>query len=166
MKKVKSKIYLVLDNIRSLYNVGSIFRLADAAAVAEIYLCGISGVEKIGDKVWLNPKLKKSALSGFDSVKWRYFETTEEAIQELKSKRVKVVVVELTDKSKNYLEVSYSQPLALVVGHETDGIDDEIIKVADEVVEIPMLGKGTSLNVSLSLTIVLYEVLRQLNSRV
>src|SRR3989344_8979618 len=156
-----TKIFIILDNIRSLLNVGSIFRLADAAGEVEIYLCGISGVEKIGNRVGLNPRLEKTALEGFNSVTWKYFDTSFKAIKELKDRGVKVVAIELDTKSKNYLHVRYELPIALLVGHERDGVSDQILKVVDEVVEIPMHGKGKSLNVATSLAVVLYEVLRQ-----
>lgn len=154
-------IFLILDNIRSLYNIGSIFRLADATSVKEVYLCGISGVEKIGDNVGLNPRLKKTALSAFEAVSWKYFGSTEAAIKDLKKKGVSIVAVELSLQSKNYLTTNYKLPVALLVGHEREGVADKVIKLCEDSVQIPMLGQGKSLNVVTSLAVVLYEVIRQ-----
>lgn len=153
------EIYLLLDNIRSLYNVGAIFRTADASRVSKIYLSGISGVEKFGTEVRLHPKLHKTALAGIE-VPWEYVDEPLLKLKELKKQGVQLVSLEITEKSLDFRKAEYKFPLCLVVGHETLGVNDEINQMADVVIKIPMLGKGTSMNVSVATGIALYEIIK------
>ncbi|HVX92992.1 MAG TPA: RNA methyltransferase [Candidatus Dojkabacteria bacterium] len=147
------KLYIIIDNVRSAYNVGSIFRTADGAGAYEILICGISPTPE-------HLKVKKTALGSTESIKWRYFKTTEEAITSLKEQNVPVYGVEITDDAVNYLQVQYPNEVALVLGHETEGIKRHILQMCDKVIYVPMFGKKESLNVATIAGIVVYEVMR------
>ena len=148
------EIYIVLDNIRSAFNVGSIFRSADGAgSVKKIYLCGITTDID-------NPKLDKTALGATDMVPSEHYDTTLEAIEELKEKGIPIYCVELTRDAQNFQEIKYPQKVALVFGHEKKGINQDILKRADKVVYIPMRGRKESLNVANCASIILYEITR------
>lgn len=149
-------IHLILDNIRSAFNVGSAFRTADAVCLQKLYLCGISAYPP-------NPKVEKTALGSSETVPWEYYTSSIEAIQDVKSNNIPVCVVELTTKSTSYWEYKFPKPIALVLGHEVYGISEEIFSMADDYIHIPMYGKKTTLNVSTALGVVLFEVVRQWN---
>lgn len=150
-------VYILLDDVRSAYNVGSIFRTAEAVGVSKILLSGISGVEKFGNSVKLNPRVSKTALEG-KSVPWEYTENPIKTLKQLKADGVKIVSLELTPQSQNFNEASYNFPLCLVVGHEREGVKEEINDLADLKIQIPMFGKGKSLNVSVAAAIALYRI--------
>lgn len=154
---MKKEIYVLLNNVRSLYNVGAIFRTAEAADVKKIYLTGISGVEKFGQVAKLHPKVSKTALEGI-KIPWEYQEDPIDLIKRLKENSVQIVSLELTEASVPYNKADYKFPLCLVVGHETRGVDGEINNLADLVVQIPMLGEGKSLNVSVATAVALYHL--------
>lgn len=156
------KIYVLIDNIRSVYNVGSIFRTSGAAGVSKIFLSGISGVEKFGQKAKLHPKVLKTALDGA-SVPWEYCEDSVKKLKELKGMGVEIISLEITDKSQDHTKVKYNLPLCLIVGHERLGVQDSLLKVTDKIISIPMMGKGKSLNVSVATGISLFEIRRQTN---
>lgn len=151
----KTPIVLVLDNIRSLHNVGSAFRTADAFLIEKIYLCGVTGTPP-------NKEIEKTALGATNSVEWVYVKNTMDAINELRANNYKVYSIEQADKSVklHVFETDRSKPLALVFGNEVYGVDQEIVDVSDAVVEIPQLGTKHSLNVSVSLGIVLWELMK------
>lgn len=150
----KNKVILVLDNIRSLNNVGSAFRTADAFLVEAIFLCGVTGTPP-------KPEIEKTALGATETVTWKYFKTTQEAITELKSQNYFVASIE---QAKNSVMLNKfqkpKQPIALVFGNEVYGVEQEIINQSDICIEIPQFGTKHSLNVSVSLGIVLWEMLR------
>ena len=149
------EIHIVLDNIRSAFNVGSIFRSADGAgSVKKIYLCGIT--TQID-----NPKLDKTALGATEMIPSEYYDTTMEAIEELKEKGISIYSVELTDDAQNFQEIKYPEKIALIFGHEKRGVDEEILKKVDKNIYIPMRGKKESLNVANCASIILYEVTRE-----
>lgn len=154
----RNPVYLVLDNIRSAFNVGSAFRTGDAARVQEIDLIGITSYPP-------NPKLAKTALNSTEVVPWKYYSNGVEAIHDLKAKGVCICSVELTSASTNFWDFSFPKPVALVFGHEVDGVSNEILSMSDHCLYIPMLGKKTTLNVSTSLGVALFEVLRQWNHK-
>lgn len=149
------KIHVVLDNIRSVFNVGSIFRSADGAgSVEKIYLCGItSDID--------NPKLEKTALGAIDMVKSEHYDTTLEALDELKERNIPIYSVELTDDAENFQSIEYPNELALVFGHEKNGISEDILKYTDKRIIMPMRGMKESLNVANCATAILYEVTRE-----
>lgn len=149
------KIHIVLDNLRSAFNVGSIFRSADGAgSVERIYLCGITTDID-------NPKLEKTALGALETVKSQHYDTTMEAVKELKEKNIPIYTVELTKNAKNYQKIEYPDELAIVFGHEKKGVNDEILKISDEIIYVPMRGFKKSLNVANCASIVLYELTRE-----
>lgn len=146
-------VVVVLDNVRSLYNVGSIFRTSDAAGVDKIYLCGITGKPP-------RTEIHKSALGAENSVPWEYREETLETVVELKQQGYKIVVLEHTDQRQNFQRTDYEFPLCLVVGHEITGVADSVVEIADMAVEIPMFGVKQSLNVSVAFGITIYEIIK------
>ncbi len=154
----KNPIYIVLDNVLDTYNIGAIFRLADAVAAEKVIICGDSEVPP-------HTRIKKASINTTEWVKWEYGETAVQAIKDLrlKVKDLQVVAIELDKKSVPYDKFEYKMPVALVVGHESDGVSKEVLKEADAIVELPMHGVNISLNVMVSLGIVLYEVLEKQN---
>jgi tRNA G18 (ribose-2'-O)-methylase SpoU len=159
VQKTRQEIYIVLDNILDTYNIGSVFRLADAVGAKKIYLCK-------GSETPPNHKIKKASVGTWQWVEWEYFEKTTDAISKLKSKipNIKILGVELDEKAIDYTKADYTLPVALVVGHESDGISQEVLQMCDEIVQLPQLGINKSLNVMVSLGIVLYEVLEKNNN--
>jgi tRNA G18 (ribose-2'-O)-methylase SpoU len=148
------KIHVVLDNLRSAFNVGSIFRSSDGAgSVEKIYLCGITSPID-------NPKLEKTALGSLEFINSEHYDTTLDAIEELKAQDIPIYSVELTDDSENFQEIEYPNEFALVFGHEKKGIDKEILDISDKIISLPMRGKKKSLNVANTVSIILYEVTR------
>ncbi len=154
LSKIKRRqIYIICDNILDTYNIGSIFRLADAIGAARVYLCGQCETPP-------NIKIHRAAIGTDKWVPWQYASTAVEAIANVKSQnsKVKIVAIEQTKKSKDFREIEYKEPIAFVVGHETSGISKEALAACDEVVELPMYGINISLNVMVSLAIILYQV--------
>ena len=147
------RIYVILDNIRSAFNVGSFFRTADAVGGCTLFLCGITATPE-------NPKLIKTALGAANSVPWRYFSNTMEAINDLKKRNIPIFSVELTDQAQHFQKIKYPNELALVFGHERKGVAQPILDLSDEHIYIPMNGIKESLNVATSAGIILYEVVR------
>jgi tRNA G18 (ribose-2'-O)-methylase SpoU len=149
------KIHIVLDNIRSVFNVGSIFRSADGAgSVEKIYLCGItSDID--------NPKLEKTALGAIDMVKSEHYDTTLEALEEIKERNIPIYSVELTDDAEDFQSIDYPNEVALVFGHEKNGISEDILKYTDKRIMMPMRGMKESLNVANCATAILYEITRE-----
>ncbi|MBI4036149.1 TrmH family RNA methyltransferase [Candidatus Daviesbacteria bacterium] len=154
LPKAKSEIYIVLDNVLDTYNIGSIFRLADAVAAKKVYLCGQSETPP-------NHRIKKASINTTEVVEWEYCETAFKAVSRVKreAKRVKIIAIEQSPKAVPYNTFEYKLPICLVVGHESNGVSKEVLKISDAIVEIPMFGVNKSLNVMVSLGIVLYEVI-------
>lgn len=149
----------MLDNIRSALNVGAIFRTCDAANVEKLCLCGITAYPP-------HNRIPKTALGAIESVPWKYFKTTPEAVKTMRQcghETIKIISVESTKKAVNFWNFKFKPPLALIFGNEINGVSKEGLKMSDAVVKIPMFGKKESLNVATSTGIVLYEVLRQWN---
>jgi len=154
-KRVKrNEIYIVLDNVLDTYNIGSIFRLADAVAAKKIYLCG-------GTETPPNPRIKKASINTTEVVEWSWEESAVRAVREVREKEpgVQIVAIEQTAKSIQYDKFEYKMPICLVVGHESEGVSKEVLKISDAIVELPMFGVNKSLNVMVSLGIVLYKVI-------
>lgn len=156
----RNRIYIILDNVMDTYNIGSVFRLADAVAAEKIYLCGATETPP-------HTRIKKASINTTEWVPWEYKKTAKEAVETLKIDvpELQVVSVELDPRSVAYDSVDYHFPIAIVVGHETDGISEDVRSLSDAIVELPMWGVNISLNVMVSLGIVLYEALRQLPKR-
>lgn len=152
----KNEIYIILDNVLDTYNVGAIFRLADAVSAKKIFLCGYTETPP-------NTRIKKSSINTVDLTEWEYSETVVSAIKnlKLKIKNLKVIAIEQSSKSIQYTQADYSFPIALIVGNETHGVSDDVLALCDQIVELPMFGINISLNVMVSLAIVLYKSLEQ-----
>lgn len=172
----RNAIYIILDNVLDTYNIGSIFRLADAVNAKKIYLCG-------GSETPPNHRIKKASINTMEIVEWEYCETAVQAIEELKqqfanrlpttdyrqktedrrrkTEDIQIVAVEQSKKAVPYDKYDYQLPLALVVGNESDGVSKEALEMCDGIVELPMFGINISLNVMVSLGIVLYKVLEK-----
>lgn len=151
----KMRLHVVLDNVRSLNNIGAIFRTCDAFAVREICLCGISSPPP-------SPEIHKTALGAEDSVAWRYFPTTTEAISALKAEGASVCALELTHNSvtlQDFIPVRGCD-YALVVGNEVFGVDEKVLEHCDTCIEIPQRGTKHSLNVSVSTAVAIWHFFR------
>jgi tRNA G18 (ribose-2'-O)-methylase SpoU len=153
-KMARTPVHVVLDNIRSIYNVGAMFRTSDAILAEKLYLCGITGHPP-------RPDLDKVALGATEVVPWEYHESAVETVKMLKKANIKICALELTEKSRHYREAEYPFPMALVLGNEVDGVSDEVMKYADMAIYLPMLGRANSLNVATAYGIVGYEILYQ-----
>lgn len=153
----KSPFVIVLDNVRSHSNVGSIFRTADAFLTESIYLCGITAIPPHRD-------IQKTALGATESVTWKYFKETAEAIKELKTRGYKIVGVEQAEGAIGLsdFEVKKDVRYALVFGHEVNGVEQEVLNECDYVVEIPQFGTKHSFNIAVSTGIVLWEMNKHL----
>ena len=145
-------LYVVLDNVRSAFNVGSIFRTCDAAGVTEICLCGLTAWPP-------HAKLEKTSLGAHEHVPWRRFETALEAIADLRARSIPVIGLETGPKASSIVGFRWPQPVAVVFGHEVVGLLDEVRDACDELRSIPMFGFKSSLNVATAFGIVAYDVL-------
>jgi len=152
----KLPIIVVLDNVRSALNIGSVFRTSDAFLVEGVCLCGITAIPP-------NPEIHKSALGGELTVSWNYFEKTVSAIEELRKNGYKIYAVEQTEGSISLPDftVDIKEKYALVFGHEVDGVDQAVISLCDGSIEIPQWGSKHSLNISVSAGIVLWDVAKK-----
>lgn len=151
----KHPIILILDEVRSMHNVGSVFRTADAFGVTAIYLCGYTPTPPHRD-------IRKTALGAEETVPWQHFETTKDAIDAVKSAGYMLVAVEQVHNSiaLEAFEWDKSRPLALVFGNEVTGVSDDGLSRADQCIEIPQWGAKHSLNISVSAGVVLWELVR------
>lgn len=149
---VRQPVRVVLDNIRSAYNVGSMFRTADACAVEHIYLCGMSAHPP-------HPKLEKTALGAFDYVPWSYHERTKDVLHALGEEGVARVGLEVTADAVSMGAYEWPKPVAVVFGNEVTGISAANLGRCDAVVRIPMWGYKNSMNVATAFGVVLYDVL-------
>lgn len=151
----KIPIIVVLDNIRSMHNVGSVFRTADAFLLQGIYLCGYTPQPPHRD-------IHKTALGATETVAWKYFASTQEAVQELRDAGYQLWAIEQVENSVplNQFDANQPAPLAVVFGNEVSGVDAEVIKACDGCIEIPQLGMKHSLNISVAAGIVLWELVR------
>lgn len=151
----RTPIFVVLDNVTHPYNVGSIFRLADALLVAKLYLCGTTPCPP-------NSKIKSAARGAERWVPWQKDNRGSDVVDDLKSKGVMVVAAELTSASIKYDTVQYQTPIAVVLGNEKAGVSEPVLAQCDQVVDIPVLGMNNSLSVVSAASIVLYEIYKQI----
>ena len=152
----KTPIVIVLDNIRSLNNIGSVFRTADAFLIEAIYLCGITAQPP-------HREIQKTALGSTESVTWKYFESTNTALKELKENSYKIAAIEQTENSTflNEFKVLQKEKLAIIFGNEVKGVEQDAINLSDVVIEIPQFGTKHSLNISVSTGIVIWELYKK-----
>lgn len=153
----KTPLILVLDNVRSHLNVGSVFRTADAFLVEAIYLCGITGTPPHRD-------IHKTALGATDTVTWKYTETTSQAIEELHGMGYKIIAIE---QAEHAVMLDVFQPVAgekyaVIFGNEVDGVEQGVVSSADTIIEIPQYGVKHSLNISVSTGIVVWDLVCKL----
>jgi len=171
LAKIKRReVYIICDNVLDTYNIGSIFRLADAVAAKCVYLCGKSETPP-------NSRISKASVGTEKWVEWEYRATAVEAIEDLRKLyahprgvqrrsqahpggELRIVAIEQYPKAIDFRKADYREPVAFVVGNETTGVSKEALKLADQIVEIPMFGVNRSLNVMVSLAIVLYQAIK------
>ena len=151
-------VVVVLDNIRSLYNTGSILRTADGAGVERVVLCGITPRPDQGGKQ--RRAIAKTALGAENSVRWEYQPDVRATLMELAASGYQIVAVETSPGAVNIFEWTPAWPVCLVFGHEREGVSPELVAHIDTVIRIPMLGRKHSLNVATAAGIALYELLR------
>lgn len=154
-RSVKTPVVVILDNIRSMHNVGSVFRTADAFLLKGVYLCGFTPQPPHRD-------IHKTALGATETVDWRYFASTVEAVREIKAAGYPAFAVEQTQGSVPLQEFTalHRGPLAVVLGNELEGVGEEALALCDGAIEIPQLGMKHSLNISVAAGIVLWELIR------
>ena len=156
-KALKTPIIIVLDNVRSLNNVGSVFRTADAFLVEAVYLCGITGTPP-------NKDIQKTALGSTESVAWKYYKTTPGAVNELKQNGYIVYAVEQTESAimLNNFKLGKNEKLAVVFANEVKGVQQGIIDPSNGVIEIPQVGTKHSLNIAVSVGIVIWDIFQKI----
>lgn len=154
MNRDNIKIHLILDSIRSAFNVGSIFRSADGVGAVKIHICGITPTP-------LNPKVAKTALGSTENVQYEIHDSALDAVKKLKSEGVQIFGIELSEESINFQQIDYPTPVALVVGNEIRGVDSTVLKMCEKKIYIPMNGIKESLNVAIAAAIVMYETRRK-----
>jgi len=155
----KTGLIVVLDNIRSLNNIGSVFRTSDAFLIEKIYLCGITATPP-------NNEIHKTALGATDSVDWEYAENTIDILEKLKSENTKVLAIEQAENSikLNDFFPEKGEKYAVIFGNEVKGVQQKVVNESDLCIEIPQLGTKHSLNISVSAGIVLWDIFAKLNS--
>ena len=154
----KSPMIIILDNIRSAHNVGSIFRTCDAFLISEIILCGITATPP-------NKEIRKTALGSTESVDWRYFDNIEEVVLDLRKEGFQIISIEQAYKSlklENFIPKN-DKKYAIIFGNEIKGIDQKIIDISDDIIEIPQFGTKHSLNVSVSAGIVIWDIFSKIS---
>lgn len=155
----KTPIIVVLDDIRSLHNIGSVFRTGDAFLIEKVYLCGITATPP-------NKEINKTALGATDTVAWEYKKDVLEVIQDLKSQNIDVFAIEQVEGAifLDNFEVENKKKYALVFGNEVFGVNQEAVKLCDGAIEIPQLGTKHSLNISVSTGIVIWDLFCKLKT--
>jgi tRNA G18 (ribose-2'-O)-methylase SpoU len=157
-KTGQPKVSIVLDRLRSAFNTGNIFRLADAVQATEVITCGYTPYPP-------HPKLAKTAMGADEYVPFRHFDTSMEAVETLKKEGYKqVLAVETGPENNHPWQMTYEFPLAIVLGNEALGIQEETLKMCDGVINLPMLGKKESINVGNCAAVILYSILAQLET--
>ncbi len=151
--KATGEFYVICDNIRSLENVGSIFRTADALGVSKLFLCGITGRPP-------EDKISKTALGAEKTIPWEYHKQTWRLIEKLQKEKVFIVALEQDKKSIDYRKLKLKFPLALVLGHEVKGVSKKVLAQANKIIHLPMKGKKESLNVSVAFGVAGYEIVK------
>jgi 23S rRNA (guanosine2251-2'-O)-methyltransferase len=155
----KLPVYVILDSIRSSYNVGSIFRTSDGAMIEKLYLCGYTPYPP-------KKEVLKTALGSQDSVAWEYVKNAKDVILKLKNEGIKICALELTDSSvTNYTLQQSSFPLALIVGNEITGVSQELLDLCDFSIEIPQYGIKQSLNVAVAYGVAVFDLRRIYDSK-
>jgi 23S rRNA (guanosine2251-2'-O)-methyltransferase len=154
----KTPIIIILDDIRSLHNIGSVFRTSDAFLIEKIYLCGITAVPP-------NKEIHKTALGATDTVTWEYAKDVSEVIEKLKAESVAIYSIEQVENSimLNDFQPETNKKYALIFGNEVKGVQQKAINLSNGVIEIPQLGSKHSLNISVSAGIVIWDLFQKMN---
>ncbi|ATA69212.1 RNA methyltransferase [Capnocytophaga cynodegmi] len=157
-KATKTPLIVILDNVRSLNNIGSVFRTCDAFLIEKIFLCGITATPP-------NKEIHKTALGATESVDWEYVKSTISVVERLKSEGIRVISVEQTEKSVmlNDFQPNLATKYAVIFGNEVKGVEQEVVSASDGVIEIPQYGTKHSLNISVSAGIVIWDLWKKLN---
>jgi len=155
-KVSKSRIVVVLDNIRSMHNVGAIFRTSDAFRVAKICLCGITATPPHRD-------IRKTALGAEESVDWQYYDSTMEAVREFEGAHICALEQVVDSVPLREVDLPKENTIVLIVGNEVDGVDEKLLDFCNQVIEIPQFGTKHSFNVSVSTGITLWEIFNKIN---
>ncbi|QGY45251.1 TrmH family RNA methyltransferase [Maribellus comscasis] len=157
-EKSKTPLIVVLDNIRSCNNIGSVFRTSDAFLIEKIYLCGITATPP-------NKEIHKTALDAEKSVEWKYLEKTEDAVTELKNAGFNVYAIEQVENSISLpdFKPEANEKLAIVFGNEVKGVQQKVVNLCDGSIEIPQFGTKHSFNVSVSAGIILWDLFQKMN---
>ena len=153
-KTLRKPVFAVLDNLRSAFNVGSIIRTADCACIEMVYFCGITAHPP-------NKKLEKTSVGALPYVPNEYYENITDILNKLKDSKVSIVALETTNKSRIIWNYQFPESVALILGNEALGVSEKAMDIADEIVEIPMLGYKNSINVAVAFGIAVYEIQRQ-----
>ncbi|MCK8482193.1 RNA methyltransferase [Psychroserpens algicola] len=154
----KTPLIIILDNIRSLNNIGSVFRTSDAFLIEKIYLCGITATPPHND-------IRKTALGSTETVTWEYAEHTMDVVKQLQSENIKVISIEQAERSTmlDTFQPETNQTYALVFGNEVKGVAQDVVDASDVVIEIPQFGTKHSLNISVSCGVVIWDVFSKLS---
>ena len=154
----KLPIAVVLDNVRSMHNVGSVFRTSDGFAVEQVILCGITGQPP-------HREIEKTALGATQSINWKYYPYTLQAVQELRQDGYQIIAIEQAENSLmlNKFEPKAGEKYALIFGNEVNGVSDDVMKLIDLCIEIPQFGTKHSFNIVVSAGIVLWDIFAKLN---
>lgn len=150
----KHSIIVILDDVRSMHNVGSTFRTCDAFAAEALYLCGYTPIPPHRD-------IHKTALGATDTVNWKHFHTTTDAVNAAKAAGYKVYAVEQAHNSISLNQFNCKEHIALVFGNEVSGVSDDVLQITDGCIEIPQWGSKHSLNISVTVGVVLWEIVRK-----
>ncbi len=155
--KKKLPISIILDNVRSLNNIGSVFRTSDAFMIEKIYLCGICATPP-------NKDIQKTALGATESVDWEYYEDTLDIISHLKKNNYEIISIEQAENSVmlNNFDVKKDKSYALIFGNEVKGVQQEVVSNSDTIIEIPQFGTKHSLNISVSTGLVIWDFVKQI----
>lgn len=158
-QKSDSELYIIAHDIRSLYNVGALFRLSDGVGLTKLFLTGLTGAPF--DRVKYQrqrQQIAKTALEGLDNVAWEYTEDPTEKINYLKQRGVRLIALEQTPASRLYHQINYPDKVCVVLGNEVNGVNQELLAQCDLAVELPMYGAGKSLNVISAASILMYHI--------
>jgi 23S rRNA (guanosine2251-2'-O)-methyltransferase len=155
----KMPLYVILNSIRSNYNVGSIFRTSDAAMIKKLYLCGYTPAPP-------KKEIIKTALGATESVEWEYVKDPKEVIYYLKNEGIKICALEITSDSRNYFEIKKEDfPLCLIIGNEITGVSNDLLELCDFSIEIPQYGIKHSLNVAVAYGVAVFELRKVYNGK-
>ncbi len=152
----KNPIFLILNNLRSTFNIGSIIRTSECFGIYKIFFCGYTATPN-------HPKVKKISMGTYSQIEWEYVEKIEDVISRMKKKKIEIIALETTTDAENLSNFIIPKPVCLILGNEALGINAKVLKMADRIVQIPLYGWKNSLNVANAFSIVAYECIRQWN---